>query len=413
MDKVTDSLTNENMNEVFISYNDMIQDNASETCVESYKDLNEFLENSDESNFQYSNESENSSIYNTYSTDEKHIPIYSYVSNNFITKKERKYKKCYTASFINNMNSVENFPFKSYGNMTTGTDKTKKIENFQWKPLGKNVPEISLLNMSYKKAWDIGKEGCNGLLIKNIFESYKKKKLHYIVLDGTNIENFLTVYSHTYQETIKGVNPSVLIQFSFYDIEDAYFIYDIKSIHIFRKMKHKEKEKTVILKGLNDNFFNAILVCMNEIIHYLKFVNFKRMMNKSNTKKKKNEELDETTYFVKSARNENNVYNNNIKDVISYNKKKKKINDTYINGESNNKNCENNIVNFGNKNINCNKENKNDFPTILSSNNIEEFGYEYIKDIIKKEEKKLYETDKMYINSNDEYSSHTSDSMSQ
>ncbi|SBS85803.1 conserved Plasmodium protein, unknown function [Plasmodium malariae] len=178
-------------------------------------------------------------------------------------------------------------------------------------------------------------------------------------------------------------------------------------------MKHKEKEKTVILKGLNDNFFNAILVCMNEIIHYLNFVNFKRMMNKSNTKKKKNEELDETTYFVKSARNENNVYNNNIKDVISYNKKKKKINDTYINGESNNKNCENNIVNLGNKNINCNKENKNDFPTILSSNNIEEFGYEYIKDIIKNEEKKLYETDKMYINSNDEYSSHTSDSMSQ
>ncbi|SBS98884.1 conserved Plasmodium protein, unknown function, partial [Plasmodium malariae] len=187
MDKLTDSLTNENMNEVFISYNDMIQDNASETCVESYQDLNEFLENSDESNFQYSNESENSSIYNTYSTDEKHIPIYSYVSNNFITKKERKYKKCYTASFINNMNSVENFPFKSYGNMITGTDKTKKIDNFQWKPLGKNVPEISLLNMSYKKAWDIGKEGCNGLLIKNIFESYKKKKLHYIVLDGTNI----------------------------------------------------------------------------------------------------------------------------------------------------------------------------------------------------------------------------------
>ncbi|SCP04695.1 conserved Plasmodium protein, unknown function [Plasmodium ovale] len=417
MDKLTCALMNESISDVFISYNDM--NNESETSVESYKDVNDFLENSDESNFQYSNGSENSSFYNSYSTDEKNMPIYSYVSSNFMPKRGKKYKRCYTASHINNMNSVENFPFKKYGHITTIAEKKKKIEDFQWKPQGKNVPDISSINLSHKRAWDIGKDGCNGLLVKNVLESYKQKKLNYMVLDGTNIgtikNKFLTVYSHTYQETIKGVNPSVLRTFSFYELSDAYFVYDVKSIHIFRNMKHKTKEKNAIIKGLNESFFNAILVCMNEIIRYLKFIKFKRnLMNKLKNKKgkKKKEETGETTYFVKSARNDNNAYNNNIKDVISLNKKKTKVNDTSVIHETKKKNSTNNYVNFS-KDIQYNKEINKNVPTILSSNNNEEFGYAYIKDIIKREEKELYETDKMYNNSNNEYSSHTSDSVSQ
>ncbi|EAA17825.1 hypothetical protein [Plasmodium yoelii yoelii] len=58
---------------------------------------------------------------------------------------------------------------------------TRILEDFHWKPVGENVPDISSINLSRKKAWDIGKE-----------------------------ETFLTVYSHSYQETIKGINPSVL-----------------------------------------------------------------------------------------------------------------------------------------------------------------------------------------------------------
>ncbi|ETW15321.1 hypothetical protein PFFVO_05615 [Plasmodium falciparum Vietnam Oak-Knoll (FVO)] len=37
----------------------------------------------------------------------------------------------------------------------------RELSNFQWKPLGKNVPKISLINLSHKKAWDIGKEVLN------------------------------------------------------------------------------------------------------------------------------------------------------------------------------------------------------------------------------------------------------------
>ncbi|KJP90258.1 hypothetical protein AK88_00106 [Plasmodium fragile] len=409
----------ENMDEVFVSYNDMIQDNEYETSVESYKDVHEFLENSAESNFQYSNESQNSSVGNTCSTDEKNIPLFSYVSNDFKLKRGRKYKKCYTVSYINNMNSAENFPLKAYGRVPPNRDKTNRVINFQWKPLGKNVPEIDKINLSYKKAWDIGKEGCNGLLIKNIFEIYKQKKLNYMVLDGTNIDNFLTVYSHTYQAAIKGVTPNVLRTFSFYDLENAYFMYDVKSIHIFRTVKDKHKGKSVILKGLNDNFFNAILVCMYEIVIYLNFANCEHhSQNKPSNKKwnKKGDELDEKTYYVKSARNEHNAYCSNIKDVISHNKNKKKINGASGNAafirEEMGKAKRSRNLSAGGKNMNTDKENSNDI-TLWSSNNHEEFGYEYIKDIIKKEEKELYETDKMYHNSNDEYSSHTSDSAQQ
>ncbi|GAB66642.1 hypothetical protein PCYB_094260 [Plasmodium cynomolgi strain B] len=195
-----------------------------------------------------------------------------------------------------------------------------------------------------------------------MFESYKQKKLNYMVLDGTNIDNFLTVYSHTYQAAIKGVTPNVLRTFSFYDLENAYFMYDVKSIHIFRKVKDKDKGKSVILKGLNDNFFNAIL------------------------------------------------------EVISHNKDKKKINGAEGNAafirEEMGKAERNRNFPGGGKNMNADKENSNHM-ALWSSNNHEEFGYEYIKDIIKKGEKELYETDKMYHNSNDEYSSHTSDSVEQ
>ncbi|GAW81134.1 hypothetical protein, conserved [Plasmodium gonderi] len=423
---------NEKMNEVFMSYNEMIQDNECESSDESYKDVNQFLENSGESNFQYSNQSQNSSIATSHSTDGKNIPICSYVSNNFTSKRENKYKKYYTASYINNMNSAESFPFKDYGCVPSTRDKTKIVKNFHWKPLGKNVPQIDKINLSYKRAWDIGKAGCNGLLIKNLFESYKKKKLNYMVLDGTNIEIFLTVYSHSYQEAIRGVTPSVLRTFSFYDLENAYFIYDVKSIQIFRKIKEKDKEKkSVMLRGLNDNFFNAILVCMYEIAAYLNFVNSENIkMNKhsSEKKKKKNEKQNETTYYVKSVRNKHNAYNRNIKDVISLNRKKKIMNNALINGASiNNALINGATINAASIKEEMGKRGKKDFPkicknintskiyktsnTVLASNNNEEFGYEYIKDIIKKEEKELYETDKMYNNSNDEYSSHTSDSM--
>ncbi|ANQ08435.1 Uncharacterized protein PCOAH_00027060 [Plasmodium coatneyi] len=414
-----DSLMDENMDEVFVSYNDMIQDNDYATSVESYKDVYEFLENSAESDFHYSNESQNSSLGNSCSTDEKNIPLFSYVSNDFKLKRGKKYKKCYTVSYINNMNSAENFPLKAYGRVPPNRDKTNRVTSFQWKPLGKNVPEIDKINLSYKKAWDIGKEGCNGLLIKNMFESYKQKKLNYMVLDGTNIDNFLTVYSHTYQAAIKGVTPNVLRTFSFYDLENAYFMYDVKSIHIFRKVKDKDKGKGVVLKGLNDNFFNAILVCMYEIVVYLNFVNYNYdSTNKPGKKKKKKkvDERNEKTYYVKSARNEHNVYSSNIKDVISHNKNKKKINGTagnaaFIREEMGKVERSRNFPRGG-KNMDVDRENPNQI-TLWSSNNQEEFGYEYIKDIIKKEEKELYETDKMYHNSNDEYSSHTSESVEQ
>ncbi|CAG9477146.1 conserved Plasmodium protein, unknown function [Plasmodium vivax] len=409
----------ENMDQVFVSYNDMIQDNECATSVESYKDVYEFLENSAESNFHYSNESQNSSVGNSFSTNEKNIPIFSYVSNNFKSKRGKKYKKCYTASYINNMSSAENFPLKAYGRVRPSRDKTNRLTNFQWKPLGKNVPEIDKINLSYKKAWDIGKEGCNGLLIKNMFESYKQKKLNYMVLDGTNIDNFLTVYSHTYQDAIKGVTPNVLRTFSFYDLENAYFMYDVKSIHIFRKVKDKDKGKSVILRGLNDNFFNAILVCMYEIVIYLNFANCEDgSTNKPSNKKKKKkgDDRNETTYYVKSARNENNAYRSNVKEVISHNKNKKKINgasgNAAVTREEKGKAERSGDFPGGGENMNDDKENPNQI-TLWSSNNHEEFGYEYIKDIIKKEEKELYETDKMYHNSNDEYSSHTSDSVEQ
>ncbi|EUD67213.1 hypothetical protein C922_02363 [Plasmodium inui San Antonio 1] len=408
------------MDEVFVSYNDMIQDNDCATSVESYKDVYEFLENSAESNFHYSNESQNSRFGNSCSADEENIPILSYVSNNFKLKKEKKYKKCYTVSYINNMSSAENFPLKAYGRVPPDKDKPKRVTNIQWQPLGNNVPEIDKINLSYKKAWDIGKEGCNGLLIKNIFQSYKQKKLNYMVLDGTNIDNFLTVYSHTYQAAVKGVTPNVLRTFSFYDLENAYFMYDVKSIHIFSKVKGKDKKKSVILKGLNANFFNAILVCMYEIVIYLNFANYTHdSTNKSSNKKKKKKKGDERSekiYYVKSARNENNAYSSKIKEVISKNKNKKKINGAAENGAfiRNEMGKAEESRNFpgGGKNINVDRENPNHM-TLWSSNNHEEFGYEYIKDIIKKEEKELYETDKMYHNSNDEYSSHTSDSIEQ
>ncbi|CRG96419.1 conserved Plasmodium protein, unknown function [Plasmodium gallinaceum] len=405
---LTDELIKENVKEIFLSYNDMIRDDQSETSVESYKDVNNFLEDSDnESYFTYSNESDSSSIYNSDTTDEKNIKIYSYVSRSFIPKKDKKYKKFHTVSYINNMNSIVNFPLKNYGSILI-SDKIRKIKNYQWKPPGKNIPSISSIKLSHKKAWDIGKEGCNGLLIENLLESYKKKKLNYIVLDGTNIENFLTVYTHSYQDTIKGVNSSILNTFSFYDLEEAHFLYDIKSIHIYKDIK--KKKKTIILKDLNDNFFNAILVCMNEIIIYLKIFNLKKsLLNKSNKKKKK-KNLDEEIYFVKSVKNENNLYKNRIKDVISANKRKSiKYNFTDV------KNIEKGNVN----NLICLDENNDHIKDKLKlskkfpSNNSEKFCYKYLCDALKKEENELKEFNKNDDNAKNEYTSHTSDSNEQ
>ncbi|EAA17824.1 hypothetical protein [Plasmodium yoelii yoelii] len=84
----------------------LLQNNESETSIESYKDVNEFLENSDESNSSYSSENENSDFYNSNSIGEKNNFL-SFVSNNFRSKKEKKYKKCYTTSYINHMNRLE------------------------------------------------------------------------------------------------------------------------------------------------------------------------------------------------------------------------------------------------------------------------------------------------------------------
>ncbi|CRH00240.1 conserved Plasmodium protein, unknown function [Plasmodium relictum] len=405
-----DELINENMKEIFFSYNDMIQDDQSETSMESYKDVNKFLESSDdESYLEYSNESESSSICDSNTTDEKNIQIYSYISKSFIPKKDKKYKRFYTASYVNNMNSIINFPFKNYGD-TSSSDKIRKIKSYQWKPSGKNIPPISLIKLSHKKAWDIGKEGCNGLLIENLFESYKKKKLNYIVLDGTNIENFLTVYSHSYQDTIKGVNPSILKIFSFYDLEDAYFLYDIKSIHIYMDVGKKKKKKTVILKDLNDNFFNAILLCMNEIIIYLKIHNLKRsLLNKSNKKKKKKVELDEEIYFVKSVKNENNLYKNRIKDVI-YANKTKNIKHNFTDVKNLEKESVNNLICFDENNDDIKEKLKS---KELPSNNSEQFFYKYLNDILKKEEDELKEVNENYDITKNEYTSHTSDSIEQ
>ncbi|KYN99005.1 hypothetical protein PGSY75_1136700 [Plasmodium gaboni] len=396
-----DKLIKENINDVFLSYNDMIQDNESESSEESFKDVNNYLQQSSDSHSIYSYESENSYIFNKNSEDEKTAPIISYVSQNYICKKERKYKKSYTASYINNMN--------------------RELNNFQWKPLGKNVPKISLINLSHKKAWDIGKEGCNGILIKNLFESYKKTKLNYMVLDGTNLDKFLTVYSRTYQETINGVNPSVLKTFSFFDLEEGYFFYDVKSIHLFKKGKKKNKERSVILKDLNDSFYNAILICMNEIIKYLKICDFKNNL-KSKIKIEKNDsdtssgtsitEVDEKTYFVKSVKNEKNLYNNNMKSVITTNKRKTlQKNNILINDIIPNNIVKKNYVSFKDRN-NKNKE-KIQIAHNVFSNNTEESGYKYLKDIIKKEENELKQNDELYNNSYSGYSSHTSVSVNQ
>ncbi|KYN96706.1 hypothetical protein PRSY57_1135100 [Plasmodium reichenowi] len=416
-----DKLIKENINDVFLSYNDMIQDNESESSEESYKDVNNFLQQSSDSHSTCSYESENPYIFNNNSEDERTAPIISYVSQNYICKKERKYKKSYTASYINNMNSIDNFPFKSYGHVPSISDKIKELSNFQWKPLGKNVPKISLINLSHKKAWDIGKEGCNGILIKNLFESYKKTKLNYMVLDGTNLDKFLTVYSRTYQETINGVNPSVLKIFSFFDLEEGYFLYDVKSIHLFKKGKKKNKERSIILKDLNDSFYNAILICMNEIIKYLKICDFKNNL-KSKIKSAKNDnntssgtsitEVDEKTYFVKSVKNEKNLYNNNMKNVITTNKRKTlEKNNILINDIIPNNIVKKNYVSFKDKNYK-NKE-KIQIAHNVFSNNTEESGYKYLKDIIKKEENELKENDELYNNSYSGYSSHTSVSINQ
>ncbi|ETW35900.1 hypothetical protein PFTANZ_03493 [Plasmodium falciparum Tanzania (2000708)] len=319
------------------------------------------------------------------------------------------------------MYSIDNFPFKSYGHVPSISDKIKELSNFQWKPLGKNVPKISLINLSHKKAWDIGKEGCNGILIKNLFESYKKTKLNYMVLDGTNLDKFLTVYSRTYQETINGVNPSILKIFSFFDLEEGYFLYDVKSIHLFKKGKKKNKERSIILKDLNDSFYNAILICMNEIIKYLKICDFKNNL-KSKIKSAKNDsntssgtsitEVDEKTYFVKSVKNEKNLYNNNMKNVITTNKRKTlEKNNILINDIIPNNIVKKNYVSFKNKNYK-NKE-KIQIAHNVFSNNTEESGYKYLKDIIKKEENELKENDELYNNSYSGYSSHTSVSVNQ
>ncbi|SOV78218.1 conserved Plasmodium protein, unknown function [Plasmodium sp. gorilla clade G3] len=391
-----DKLIKENINDVFLSYNDMIQDNESESSEESYKDVNNFLQQSSDSPSTYSYESENSYIFKNNSEEERTAPIISYVSQNYICKKERKYKKSYTAGYINNMN--------------------RELSNFQWKPLGKNVPKISLINLSHKKAWDIGKEGCNGILIKNLFESYKKAKLNYMVLDGTNLDKFLTVYSRTYQETINGVNPSVLKTFSFFDLEEGYFLYDVKSIHLFKKGKKKNKERSIILKDLNDSFYNAILICMNEIIKYLKICDFKNNL-KNKIKSEKDDsntssgtsitEVDEKTYFVKSVKNEKNLYINNMKNVITTNKRKTlQKNNILINDIIPNNIVKKNYVSFKDRNYK-NKE-KIQIAHNVFSNNTEESGYKYLKDIIKKEENELKENDELYNNSYSGYSSHTS-----
>ncbi|CAD2104709.1 conserved Plasmodium protein, unknown function [Plasmodium vinckei] len=421
MKRIKESLHNENIHDVFISYNEIVQNNESETSVESYKDVNDFLENSDESNSSCSSENEHSDSCNSQPIDEKYN-LSSFGSNNFKSKnekKEKKLNKSHSVSYIEHMSSAENIPFKNCRTISYDLDRNKVLEDFHWKPVGKNVPEISSINLSRKKAWDIGKEGCNGILIKNIFESYKQKKLNYMVLDGTNIETFLTVYSHSYQETIKGINPTVVKIFSFYDLASAYYLYDLKQIHIYKSSKDKQKNKTMILKGLNDNFYNSILICMDETIRYLKYSNIKNSMLKKLDQKikkrnsKDENKLDKKTYFVKSVQNEKNVYNDNIKDVISFNKKKKMINsDAYLSDNKKdkpNKNFSSNSNPVSDTDIDYNKEKSNTFLENMSSNNNEEYDHAYINYIMKKEERELNKAGKMN-NSNLEYSSHTSDS---
>ncbi|VWU49541.1 conserved protein, unknown function [Hepatocystis sp. ex Piliocolobus tephrosceles] len=423
MEKFKSPLMNKNISDVFISYNDMIQDNEYESSYGSYKDVSDFLENSESSSSQYSSESEPLKLYNSHFTNRKaNIQETNSVNDIFTCEKENILRHSYTDSYINEMDSMECFPFTDYKHNTTNMNNISELAEYQWKPYGRSVPDISSINLTHRKAWDIGREGCNGILIKSILDSYNKKKLNYILLDGTNIDTFLIVFSHTYQEIVKGVDRRVIKTFSFYDILDANFMFDTKTIHITKKKKQKKKEK-VIIKGLSDNFFNAILVCMNEIIRYLRISNLKgTLIQKLNKKKKQNEkkkaniiekqnDTNERTYFVKSIRNEKNVYNNNIKDILLFQKKKKKKKkSSCISKEETNK--ENDTM--GAYSVNSKeKKNKNRFTALLSSSNTEEFGYTYIKDIIQKEKKDLYETDKMYINSNNEYSSHTSDSAPQ
>ncbi|SCM00546.1 conserved Plasmodium protein, unknown function [Plasmodium chabaudi chabaudi] len=424
MKRIKESLHDENIQDVFISYNEIVQNNESETSVESYKDVNDFLENSDESSSSSSSENEHSDSCNSQPIDEKNN-LSSFGSNNFKSKnekkekKEKKLKKSHTVSYIEHMSSSEKIPFKNCRTISYDLDRNKVLEDFHWKPAGKNVPDISSINLSRKKAWDIGKEGCNGILIKNIFESYKQKKLNYMVLDGTNIETFLTVYSHSYQETIKGINPTVVKIFSFYDLASAYYLYDVKQIHIFKNPKDKQTNKAMILKGLNDNFYNSILICLDETIRYLKYSNIKNSMLKKLDQKVKRKstkddiKFDKKTYFVKSAQNEKNIYNDNIKDVISFNKKKKMINsDAYLSdnkkGKSN-KNFSSNSNPASDTDIDYNKKKSNTFLENMSSNNNEEYDHAYLNYIMKKEERELNKGGKMN-NSNPEYSSHTSDS---
>lgn len=199
-------------------------------------------------------------------------------------------------------------------------------------------------------------------------------------------------------------------------MEEGYFLYDVKSIHLFKKGKKKNKERSIILKDLNDSFYNAILICMNEIIKYLKICDFKNNL-KSKIKSAKNDsntssgtsitEVDEKTYFVKSVKNEKNLYNNNMKNVITTNKRKTlEKNNILINDIIPNNIVKKNYVSFKNKNYK-NKE-KIQIAHNVFSNNTEESGYKYLKDIIKKEENELKENDELYNNSYSGYSSHTS-----
>eukprot|EP00920_Eleutheroschizon_duboscqi_P037929 GHVT01090797.1.p1 GENE.GHVT01090797.1~~GHVT01090797.1.p1 ORF type:complete len:243 (+),score=14.82 GHVT01090797.1:931-1659(+) len=63
----------------------------------------------------------------------------------------------------------------------------RRIRRTAWHPQGINLPELSTIEMGYREAWDIGKQGCIGLLLTSIWDTpLGPNRMRFFVMDGTD-----------------------------------------------------------------------------------------------------------------------------------------------------------------------------------------------------------------------------------
>lgn len=131
---------------------------------------------------------------------------------------------------------------------------------------GESIPGPDDINMSYREAWRIGRQGCLGMR-RNFWDPRIFTITWYFVCDGTDPVNFLVLYPYKKRGSTH-LRPMVI---SVWELLHGYWIGNKCKIFYIPARSIQSRANTLILEGLSAEFYQAVLKCVYECKKVIEF----------------------------------------------------------------------------------------------------------------------------------------------